>query len=81
MSLDPRKLMIGRPLHVGYLRHEQRYGPQTYHVEVVEAVSGQLVYFEAVTSQANAISRAGELTGLFAECLFIGQINGGANVT
>lgn len=71
MSLDPRKLMVGRPLHAGYLRHEENHGRQTYHVEVVEAV----------TSQASAISRASEITGLFAECLFIGQINRGGNVT
>lgn len=76
MRLDPKKLMVGRKLHSGFHRHEGPHGGNAFSVEIVEAATGFLVYFEAVTSQTKAFARATELTGCFADCDFIGQITG-----
>ena len=74
MRLDPKKLMVNRDLHSGYIRHEEASGRQTYSVEVVEQHNGALVYFEAVTSQASAIARASQLAECFAHCEYVGQV-------
>jgi len=74
MSLDPKKLMVGRDLHSGYIRHQESSGRQAYSVEVVERQSGYLVYFEAVRSQACAIARASALADCFAHCEYVGQV-------
>ena len=80
MTLDPKKLMLGRDLHAGYIRHEEPSGRQAYSVEVVDVQTGYLVYFEAVRSQASAIARASALSDCFAHCAYIGQVgeNSGA---
>ena len=74
MRLDPKKLMVGRDLHSGYIRHEEHGGRQAYSVEVIEVHNGSLVYFEAVRSQASAIARASALAVCFAHCEHIGQV-------
>lgn len=73
MRLDPKKLMVGRDLHVGYHRHQEKDGRSTFSVEVCEVQSGYLVYFEAVRSQASAIARASALADCFSVCEYIGQ--------